>query len=309
MKSERWIGAGGRREAARRPRGILALDVDGTLTGFNEPVKERTRRAVHSAREAGWIVTIATGRSWLAAKPVADHLDLRLPIITHNGALVRDSVTGEILHYRPLPAGVVQSIVPNLVHLGLQPVVVEDIHDGDRLFAGPASRDSEPTRIWLERLERVHRTVIERVSYDELSKRGRSIRVQIFEERHRLPAIAPIVNGRERDFRVLGSADMPGTAELVQFLHPEGTKAAAIGWLAKSYELGPSDVVAVGDGINDIEMISEAGFGVAMGNAAGPVQAAAELTIGHHRDEGLAAFIEERLLAVDSVAELQSLIG
>ena len=254
-------------------------------------------------------MTIATGRSWLAAKPVADHLELRLPIITHNGAVVRDSVTAEVLHYRPLPSDVVQSIVPKLVHLGLQPVVVEDIYEGDRLFAGPASRDGAPTRIWLERLERVHSTVIERVTYDELAMRGRSIRVQIFEERHRLRAIEPVVNGREHDFRVLGSADMPGTSELVQFLHPESTKAAAIGWLANGYGLGPSDVVAVGDGINDIEMISEAGFGVAMGNASEPVQAAARLTIGHHRDEGLAGFIEERLLHAEGVEELRQEVG
>jgi hydroxymethylpyrimidine pyrophosphatase-like HAD family hydrolase len=52
-------------------------------------------------------------------------------------------------------------------------------------------------------------------------------------------------------------------------------------------------------------MIAQAGFGVAMGNATERVQAEAELTIGHHLDEGLAAFIEERLLHVEAVTELK----
>jgi hypothetical protein len=45
-----------------------------------------------------------------------------------------------------------------------------------------------------------------------------------------------------------------------------------------------------------------------MGNATAPVQAEAELTIGHHLDEGLAAFIEERLLHVDGVRDLYQLV-
>src|SRR5215213_9764015 len=81
-----------------QPRGILALDIDGTLLGPGGILAERTRRAVHAAGEAGWLVTLATGRRWGATKPVSDALGLEAPLICFNGALIRDSVTGEILH-------------------------------------------------------------------------------------------------------------------------------------------------------------------------------------------------------------------
>jgi hypothetical protein len=294
--------------ASPPPKGILALDIDGTLTGPDGEIGERTRRAVHAARESGWLVTIATGRSWAGAKRAADFLELRLPLVTFNGALIRDSVTAEILHYIPLPPEIVGSVVPALVGLGLQPLVVEDIRHGERLFTGPPERDGEHTTRLLEHFRRVNVT-IERVSYEQLASIGHAVRITVIDDPERLRGLDEVVKGSETGFRALAYDDLTGPADMVQFLHPSGTKAAALRWLARQYGLTMADVVAVGDGINDVEMLAEAGFGVAMGNASARVRAEAEITIGHHLDEGLAAFIEEHLLHVAGVAELNHRAG
>lgn len=292
----------------RQPKGIVALDIDGTLTGPDGMIGERTRHAVHAAGESGWIVTIATGRSWAGAKAAADELRLRIPIVTYNGALVRDSETLEILHYIPLPPSVVGSVVPALVDRGLQPMVIEDIREGERTFTGPPEYDGEHASYWLEHVQNNFRTTVERLPYDELARVGHAVRIVVFDSVERLRDIERIADGHEADFRLLINEAFAGHTDWVQFLHPSSTKAYAVEWLASEYGLTMADVVAVGDGINDIEMLTEAGFGVSMGNASEQVQAVAEVTIGHHLDEGLAEFIEDRLLHVASVRDLYQLL-
>jgi Cof subfamily protein (haloacid dehalogenase superfamily) len=310
INSYGWVKneAGSADEASlAQPKGILALDIDGTLTGPDGSIGERTLHAVHAAGESGWIVTIATGRSWAGAKPVADQLGLRLPIISYNGALVRDSATTEILHYIPLSHEIVGSIVPALVEFGLQPMVIEDIREGERTFTGPPEFDGEHTGYWLDHIQKSYQTTVVRLPYDELANVGHAVNIVVYDALEPLRGIDAIARGRQHEFRLLALDGYDKHADWVYFLHPSGTKAYALQWLARQYGLTMADVIAVGDGVNDIEMLAEAGFGVAMGNATERVQREAELVIGHHLDEGLASFIEEHLLHVAGVPELRQI--
>jgi hydroxymethylpyrimidine pyrophosphatase-like HAD family hydrolase len=63
--------------------------------------------------------------------------------------------------------------------------------------------------------------------------------------------------------------------------------------VARRHDIDPSQIIAIGDDVNDVPMISRAGLGVAMGNARPEVQAIAKRVIGHNKDEGLAVFLEE----------------
>lgn len=277
--------------------GLLALDIDGTLVGPDGDLGDRTLRAVNNAGEHGWLVTIATGRSWRGAHPVAERLDLRVPLVIFNGAVIRDSVTAEIVDYHPLAPQVSSALVDALRERDVQPIVVEDIRRGERMFAGPPENDSPQVRWWLDRLSERQGIEIVRVGYDELGTMGHAVRVMLYEPPERANAIARLVDELPLEYRVLPSDDGTREGRLIQFLHPSSNKATALSTLAHRYGMTMTDVVAVGDGINDIEMLAEAGYGVAMGNASDEVRDYADFTIGDHRDEGLADFIERQLLA------------
>lgn len=307
-KASRNTGGHRGNHNGRAPKGILALDIDGTLTGPDGQIGERTRRAVHAAGESGWLVTIATGRSWRNTKPVADHLALRVPLVTFNGALIRDSVTAEVLHYIPLPTEVVGTVVTTLVGLGLQPLVVEDIRQGERYFTGPAEHDSPRTAAWFEYLQSLNMPIV-RMPYEQLARVGHAVRVTVSPDADKLDTLEALASQRQEEFRSITYDGLDEQSYVVEFTHPSSTKASALRWLARQYGLDMNDVVAVGDGINDVEMLAEAGFGVAMGNASERVRAEAELVIGHHMDEGLAEFVEEHLIDAPSVPALQRLIG
>lgn len=278
----------------RRPRGVLALDIDGTLLGPDGRLGERTRRAVHAAGAAGWLVTLATGRRWASTKPVADELGLRVPLIVFNGALIRDSVSAEILHYHPLPRGVVAPLVEALVARDLQPVLYEDVQAGERLLTGPVERDGEAIAAWLAGIAAEYGPIVGRLPYDELARVGTAVRIVVSDLAERLRGIETLAGELGLDYRTLV---YPGRRHLMaELLHPDGTKAVALAALAARYGLSLAETVAVGDGHNDVEMLAEAGLGVAMGQAPPEVRQHAALTIGGHADEGLAAFIEEELL-------------
>ncbi|GGH75959.1 hydroxymethylpyrimidine pyrophosphatase-like HAD family hydrolase [Pullulanibacillus pueri] len=80
-----------------------------------------------------------------------------------------------------------------------------------------------------------------------------------------------------------------------EIVAPGVSKWSAIKSLLNAYRISPNDVVAIGDGPNDIDMLRHVGTGVAMGNASTDVKAAADFVTGHHEDDGLAEFIEHYL--------------
>ncbi len=279
-----------------QPRGILALDIDGTLLGPGSVLAERTRRAVHAAGAAGWLVTLATGRRWGATKPIADALGLQAPLICFNGALIRDSLDGTILHYNPLPAAVTGPLIRELAGRGLQPVVYEDFTSGERLLTGPQEQDSPQIARWFHALSDEYGPIVERVGYEELARVPGASRVVIYDEESRARPLAELAADLGLELRALVYEEESRTGLMVEFLHPAGTKAVAIAALAARYGLTLAETIAVGDGYNDLEMLREAGLGVAMGQGSEAVRAAADITIGTHADDGLAAFIEQELL-------------
>lgn len=279
------------------PVGILALDIDGTLLGPDGNLGDRTRRAVHAAGEAGWLVTLATGRRWGSTKPVADSLGLEAPLIVFNGALIRDSITGEILVYNPLGTAVVRPLIRALLDEGLQPVIYEDFASGERILTGPEARDNAAVAEWLSSVSSAYGPLIERHPEHKLLEVEDAVRILIAGELDQMREIPRLADRLGLEYRTLLYGEERGGYQIAELLHPAGTKAAALAQLARRYGLTLDDVVAVGDGHNDVEMLEEAGIGVAMGQAPPEVQARATLTIGGHADEGLAAFIDEQLLS------------
>ena len=88
---------------------LFVTDLDGTLLRSGSPVSHGNVAAVQRAVRAGVTVTIATGRMFRAAMPVAQQLGVDVPIITYNGALIK-RVSGEVLYQSCLPQETVREV-------------------------------------------------------------------------------------------------------------------------------------------------------------------------------------------------------
>ena len=266
---------------------LIALDIDGTLLKWvkgagmtHEEIAPRVHDAIWRAHDAGAHIVLASGRSPHGMTTIADLLTLRghadepLWIVASNGAVV----------FRYLPGGEVD-------------VVHEDTFD-----AGPAVRailEAQPTaRVAIEDRGNGYR-VSTPFPDGELSG---LMTVTDIDELVSRPVSRVIIRDPEAtadDFVELGARlGLHGTDYVVGWtawldLTPVGvSKASGLEKVCADLGLTADDVLAIGDGRNDIEMLRWAGRGVAMGQAVQPVIDAADDVTDQVDDDGAAVEIE-----------------
>ena len=84
--------------------------------------------------------------------------------------------------------------------------------------------------------------------------------------------------------------------DVLEVFDPAVNKWQGLLHVATAHKIDPAEIIAIGDDVNDLPMIKNAGLGVAMGNARPEVRAAAKLVIGRNDEDGLAKFLEELVI-------------
>jgi HAD superfamily hydrolase (TIGR01484 family) len=266
--------------ASWRPR-LVALDIDGTLLKWiegagqtHEQVAPAVHDAVRRAHDAGAHIVLASGRSPHGMTVIADLLDLEAGepswVVASNGAVVFRYPPFDVVHEETFDARpAVEAILRE--HPGVL-VAVEERGVGFRVNrpfpAGELSGDMLITDVADLVAEHVSRVII------------------------RDP------DSTAEDFLDLaGRLGLHGTDYVVGWtawldLAPVGvSKASGLAHVAERLGVDAADVLAIGDGRNDIEMLRWAGRGVAMGQAVEPVIAAADDVTGTVYEDGAATEI------------------
>jgi Cof subfamily protein (haloacid dehalogenase superfamily) len=275
---------GERREGAKaveKRYRLIAIDVDDTLLTDDLSVTEGTKEALAEAVKQGCVVTLATGRMYSSAVQIAGQLELNVPIITYQGALIKNLLDGKVLYERPVPEDVAQDVVAFCAErrLHLQGYVEDRliaIEDNDKI-----AKYSELTKVPYE---------IDS-DFQSIAKKG-STKLLIIDEPAVLDALIPELQER-LGARAHVTKSKPHYLEIV---HPEATKGHALLHLAAHYGIPREETIAVGDSWNDHEMIEAAGLGVAMENAVEPLKAAADYVTRSNNEEGVRAVVERFIL-------------
>lgn len=273
---------------------LVALDMDGTILAPDGSLSERVKRAVRAAQARGVVVALATARRWTGTAPIAQELGLSGSLILYDGALARSFPDGEIQLCRALDAAHAQDAAQALAAHELQVAAQYSGARGERLVASEAAphprwmgaylenfRD-QTTFVPLERLTEVCPETLRLVSFGPI-KRLRAA----------LDALGEAPVGRQ----ILPSGNY-GIAELTVFA-PDASKGAGLRWLAQRLGIPMAATLAIGDGVNDMSMLREAGLGVAMGNAAPEVRQAANAVTAANDEDGAALAIERYALDGD----------
>jgi hydroxymethylpyrimidine pyrophosphatase-like HAD family hydrolase len=262
------------------PFRALALDLDGTLLQPDDRVSDRNRRALRAAAEAGWEVVLATARWFQMAERTARSLDLSGVVIACSGAEVRRLSDGADLMDVRLPADFASALfelcdanrcvawVPLdkevLLRMdgGSPDNLPEEVRHVERLAAAAAV----PPRLALIQGTRVNELILDTLR-DEWDDRVRF-----------MTSLSP----RMKSILTLTGAG--------------ADKGLALGVACDELGISPSEVVAIGDADNDIEMFRVAGASFAMGQASDEVRAAATAVTAPNAEDGVAVAVE-RLLA------------
>jgi HAD superfamily hydrolase (TIGR01484 family) len=239
---------------AWHPR-LVALDIDGTLVDRNGVLPDAVAEAVALIIQAGIPAVLSTGRSWIGTRPLFELLGLPPgPTVCSNGAVVIRYPPQEIIKaitFDPRPVITqVEEFAPGTL------IAVEEIGIGYRLNDRFPGEDLTGELI-IEDAEQLSARPVTRVILRDPTR-------------------------SEEDFLALARhLGMHGVTYFIGWgswldIAPDGVnKATALAEVAAGFGVRASDVLAFGDGQNDIEMLRWAGRGVAMGDAPDEVKDAA----------------------------------
>lgn len=265
------------------PIRLVATDLDDTLLRDDWTLSERVIQTIRKAREQGVQVTFATGRMPASTRPYVEQLGLDVPIITYNGAMIQEALSGEVLYRKVIPVVTAREIVDWLLNQNVH----LHVYRKDQVFV-------QKLNDWSKEYGRVTRVPVEETNLAKLLEHEDEgiEKIILFGDSKELESWG--VEIREKfTGRVHLTRSKPHFLELI---HPEINKGVALLALAKRLGINQDEIMAIGDNLNDIEMIRSAGLGVAIGNARQEVKEAADVITTSNQEDGVAQAIEKYVL-------------
>lgn len=249
------------------------------------------------AAAAGVRPVLCTGRRYRRALPIARELGIDAPLVCNSGALVKSSADHRTLWRADLPP----DLVSGLLHLYAERDDLA-ISFTDRPPEGPdfvVARDPTGRPLVDDYLgqNRPHAEVDPEWTRSP-DRSGPHYHLCVIGDRSSMldaqAAVEARFAGRVTTF-VQRSPRYLGT--MCEALRHDASKWSALLHLAELWGVDRSEIVAVGDDMNDLPMIAGAGLGVAMGHAPEAVRAAADHVTHDEENDGLARFVDDILLA------------
>lgn len=263
--------------------GLVAIDLDDTLLNPDLGIAPRCIRAIKAVREQGILVTLATGRMYRSALPYAQQLEMELPLITYQGALVKNSDSGEVLYERPVPSSLAGEIIAYFQRAGTHchtylhdEVCMEKLTREGTAYAELAGVEPKIISSLVAAVERQAPMKIMAVNYDqavilEMEEELKSI----YGERLNITRSKPF---------------------FLEVMDRVANKGNALQVVAEHFAIPRQEVLAIGDSYNDLQMICWAGMGVAMGNAPPEVKAIADHITLSNEEDGVAEALQQLVL-------------
>lgn len=267
---------------------IIALDLDGTLLNSNKELTERNYRALEAAAARGIEIVPTTGRFYDAMPQVIRDLPFVNYAITINGAQVAHVRTGDVLYRAEIPW---QQAVEIMSVLDTLPVVYDCFMDNAAFMtAALKERIDECTDDphYRKMVRELRQSVPELKAF--ITKRGQDVQKSQFFTMD-MALRQRMLNEFPRRFP--GIITTAALLHNVEINHERANKGAAVLALAEHLGCGAENVMAFGDGLNDLSMIRAAGTGVVMANAFDEVKRYADYITDDCDHDGVAAAIEK----------------
>lgn len=257
---------------------MVALDLDGTIVNDQLKISPRVLSVLkHLVKDTQVRVVIATGRMFPSALPFAREIGIREPLVTYQGAMIRNLDDGHSLRFHaPIQLGLAREVMETLVsekyHVNL--------YMDDRIWTRPNSRHNDFY---------TKTSGVEPVFHDDLlgCLQTEPTKMMIIDD-HRVDLLLDYLT-RNYTGRLSFCRSRSNFCEIIDV---SASKWNALKSLADEWGIQPEEVMAIGDQGNDLSMISHAGIGVAMGNAPDDVKQFANYVAPPIDQDGAAEAIE-----------------
>ncbi|MDY7109516.1 MAG: HAD family hydrolase [Planctomycetota bacterium] len=276
---------------------LLVIDLDGTLLNSAGEVTEGNRQAIRRAREAGIEVIVATGRALVESLDPLEAIGRAGLVIAAGGAMLNDADTGRTIHSCVMPRDLVADVTNALLPHGHKVLLLKDpdVTGYHYLAVGPAELDPA-SQWWFETLP-----VSVRFAHEvgEDPHPDQTVRVAAVAGEAELAPIARHLKAELGDrcflqhWAAVTETQATGSAtHVLEVFNPDVNKWTMIARLCEERGIGPRRVAAIGDGLNDVQMVRAAGLGIAMAHGDDRVRAVADRVAGVSQRDGVAEAVE-----------------
>lgn len=265
---------------------MIVLDLDGTLTNSQKIITKRTKEALFEAQERGVKVVLASGRPTYGIVPLSKELELEKYgsyILSFNGGQIRNEKTKEIIFGQTLP----KETMGRLIDLAKQYEVDFLTYENGTIITNNQGNEyvcveSKINQMPVREIENMKQYV--NFEVPKMLMVGHGEHMAMVE-----PKIQEAMEGKLSIYR-----SEPFFLEVM----PKGIdKAASLERLLARTGMKKEEVIACGDGFNDLSMIQFAGLGVAMENAQEIVKQHADYITNSNDEDGIANVIEKFILS------------
>ena len=266
---------------------MIVLDLDGTLTNREKVITPRTKERLMELQERGKKIVLASGRPTQGVMPLAEELKLQeygSYILSFNGGMITDCKSGKTVFSRLLP----EKSNHRIIELAAEHQVglLTYSQDGKTLLTNQGDSPYAALEQRINHMELEACTDLEsRINYPVP-------KFLMLEDGDYLAMVEPRVKAAlGKNYSIYRSE--PFFLEIL----PRGIdKAQSLGRLLELLGLRREQMIACGDGYNDLTMIQFAGLGVAMENAVLPVRKAADYITRSNNEDGIAHVVEKFML-------------
>lgn len=254
---------------------LVAIDLDDTLLDSGLRISPQCAEAIQKVRSKGVIVTLATGRMYSSALPYARELKVDVPLITYQGALVKNSESQEIIYFEPVPGDLAQEVIDVFRNAKVH----HHSYFDDKLYMESLTEEG----LGYARLAGVEPNLTKDLMQDVVERKALKI-MAVNKDQNLLGELESALKQKFRD-KLNITKSKPYYLEVS---NRKANKGDALKVIADRYNVKREQVLAIGDSYNDLDMIKWAGIGVAMGNAWDVVKEAADYVTRTNEEHGVA---------------------
>ena len=270
---------------------LFVADMDGTLLNDNKELADRDIQTIKKLQDFGVKFAVATGRHDSMIKSYLKHLDLAVPVISCNGAIVREPFSDQIFLSEALPKE--QSL--RVIDICKERNVSFHIYGHESIFGEKLSHKMlyyHNLNKTLPSKERTKLVTVPDCKGIVLNEPEPLYKFLIISDKDK--CMVDIIGQLSEIEGLTVCQSMP---ELCDVMKGGISKAYALQTLAESLGIKRNEIVAIGDQYNDIDLIEYAGLGIAVANAEDALKEKADIvTTSNNNEDAVSEAIEKFLL-------------
>lgn len=266
---------------------LLAINIDGTLLQSNGRIQRSTKEAVEYVQQKGIYVTLVSSRSFPSAKKVAKVLKLDSYLVTHRGAYIASSLDQPLL-VRRISEDITFELVRLLEAFHCQIRLVDDRFSlanrsrvSNNLLAKTVFTSGDPVFYSQQFVESLSDTIADEPCSPP--------KIEVYFERNE-----DLQDAKQAIYTMYDEIETLELDQLRLEIVPRGvSKLTGLLYLGERLGVSAREMVAIADGIDDIDMLEKVGLGVAMGNAPVEVKKASHWVTRSNNENGVGYMVKE----------------